>query len=386
MSYEHLHRYKFVTDFVKDKKVLDLGCGEGYGCFMLSDAAASVVGIDIADEATKHASIRYQRENLKFIQGSMTNIPITGEGLFDVIVCFEALEHIAEQNELMSEVRRLLKKDGIFIVSTPNKHELHSGNPGYHNEFHMKELDLDEFKRLLTGNFKNINLYGQKVIPASNIFPLYEDVITSKDFLIEKVNNEFEFLDSADRKAKLFIAIASDGNLDRNKFSEKSNLFDVSETYFHCIDDHISNLEDALKNRDEHISNLDGILKSKDLYISSLETRVDDNEERQRLIPGIVSKFVEGLKQENISSSLAIRIGEMCFSLDVVDNADYFFKKALRIEPGSSDALNNLGVLSCRNGDYDMARDYFMRSLDCDPENEDAKVNLAAVSEDNGIA
>jgi tetratricopeptide (TPR) repeat protein len=316
----------------------------------------------------------------------MTNIPITGEGLFDVIVCFEALEHIAEQNELMSEVRRLLKKDGIFIVSTPNKHELHSGNPGYHNEFHMKELDLDEFKRLLTGNFKNINLYGQKVIPASNIFPLYEDVITSKDFLIEKVNNEFEFLDSADRKAKLFIAIASDGNLDRNKFSEKSNLFDVSETYFHCIDDHISNLEDALKNRDEHISNLDGILKSKDLYISSLETRVDDNEERQRLIPGIVSKFVEGLKQENISSSLAIRIGEMCFSLDVVDNADYFFKKALRIEPGSSDALNNLGVLSCRNGDYDMARDYFMRSLDCDPENEDAKVNLAAVSEDNGIA
>ncbi|UCH43944.1 MAG: tetratricopeptide repeat protein, partial [Nitrospiraceae bacterium] len=68
------------------------------------------------------------------------------------------------------------------------------------------------------------------------------------------------------------------------------------------------------------------------------------------------------------------------------ENADYFFKKALRIEPGSSDALNNLGVLSCRNGDYDMARDYFMRSLDCNPGNEDAKVNLAALSEGIEIA
>ncbi len=188
-------------------------------------------------------------------------------------------------------------------------------------------------------------------------------------------------MDSVDRNAKLFIAIASDENLDSNKFSEKSNLLDVSDTYFHYMDDHISNLEDALSSRDDHISNLDGILKSKELYISSLETMDANNEKRLQMIPEIVCKLIEDLKQENISSSLSIRIGEMCFGLDIYDNANYFFEKALNIEPGSSDALNNLGVLSSRNGDYDMAREYFMRSLDHNPENEEAKVNLATISE-----
>ena len=82
---------------------------------------------------------------------------------------------------------------------------------------------------------------------------------------------------------------------------------------------------------------------------------------------------------------MLVEAGEVCFSLGVYGNANYFFEKALNIDPGSSDALNNLGVLNCRNRDYDMARDYFMRSLDHNPENEEAKVNLAMVSEITGM-
>jgi arylsulfatase len=380
MNYEHLHRYRFVKEFIKGKKVLDLGCGEGYGSFMLSDYAYSVTGIDIADEAVRHASFKYQKENIKFIQGSMADVPIEGEGLFDVVVCFEALEHMTEQDELMREVKRLLKKDGILFVSTPNKHELHSENPGYQNEFHVKELDLDEFKSLLTGNFKNISLYGQKVYPSSNIFPLYEEGTTSREFLIEKVDGEYCFLNSVKKKATLFIAIASDGNLDSNKFAEKSNLLDVSGSYFHSMDAHISNLENALSNRDNHISNLEGTLQSKDLYISSLEATIANNEERLKLMPDIVKNLIEGLRQESISPSLSVRIGEVCFSLGIFDSADYLFKKALAVDPGNSEALNNLGVLCCQEGDYETARSYFIKSLDHNPEYEEAKVNLDLVS------
>ena len=119
IHYEHLHRYKFAKEFVKDKMVLDLACGEGYGSFLLSATAKEVVGIDINKETITHASSKYLKNNLRFITGSISSIPILEEKIFDVIVCFEAIEHIKEHDSLIKEVKRLLKDDGIFIVSTP---------------------------------------------------------------------------------------------------------------------------------------------------------------------------------------------------------------------------------------------------------------------------
>jgi 2-polyprenyl-3-methyl-5-hydroxy-6-metoxy-1,4-benzoquinol methylase len=47
---EHYHRYATVLDVVKEKNVLDVACGEGYGSFFMAEVAASVVGVDISDE------------------------------------------------------------------------------------------------------------------------------------------------------------------------------------------------------------------------------------------------------------------------------------------------------------------------------------------------
>src|SRR5271157_1669541 len=122
INYEHLHRYGLAKEFVKGKNVLDLASGEGYGSFMLSAKAHSVTGVDIDDLSIKHASSKYVKENLRFIKGSIIDVPVKGENRFDVVVCFEALEHIEDHDGLMKEVKRLLKADGIFIVSTPNKY------------------------------------------------------------------------------------------------------------------------------------------------------------------------------------------------------------------------------------------------------------------------
>jgi len=101
IHYEHLHRYLFATQFVKNKVVLDLGCGEGYGSYILSKVAKRVLGIDIDEKSIKHASSRYIRENLEFLQGSATEIPIDGEEIFDVVVCFEVLEYISEHEKML---------------------------------------------------------------------------------------------------------------------------------------------------------------------------------------------------------------------------------------------------------------------------------------------
>src|SRR5262245_51049092 len=122
IAYEHLHRYAYAAELTKDKRVLDLACGEGYGARMLAETASSVVGIDIDENVIRHASVKYAGStNLQFISGSITAVPIQDAHSFDVVTCFEAIEHIEDQEALLAEVKRLLKPDGTFIVSTPNK-------------------------------------------------------------------------------------------------------------------------------------------------------------------------------------------------------------------------------------------------------------------------
>ena len=62
IAYEHIQRYLFAANFVADKTVLDVACGEGYGSGLLSSRAARVVGLDIDRPAIAAATERYRRE------------------------------------------------------------------------------------------------------------------------------------------------------------------------------------------------------------------------------------------------------------------------------------------------------------------------------------
>jgi arylsulfatase len=274
INYEHLHRYRFAKEFVKGKKVLDLACGEGYGSFMLSEDADSVLGIDIDDLSVRHASSKYIKEHLEFIKGSITDIPIESEKIFDVIVCFEALEHIEEHDELMNEVKRLLKDDGIFIVSTPNK-SIYSDQPNFQNLFHLKELYFDEFKALLNRNFKNTIIYGQKVYPSSNIFPVFRGSATTKDYVIEKGDRAFLFVQSERKEARYFIAVSSNSPLKEEAIN--SHLLDISEALFKQQDGRIANLETAINEKEVCISSLQGTLRERETHIVNLERQREEN-------------------------------------------------------------------------------------------------------------
>lgn len=172
MSYEHWHRYFVASEFVQSKVILDIASGEGYGSYILAEKASSVVGVGLSEEAVHYASSKYPKDNLEFLLGSVTNIPVKGESVFDVIISFETIEHISfdDQQKFMQEVKRLLKPGGVFIVSTPNK-LLCSDIPQYQNEHHVNEYYIDEFVKFLGEHFKNFALLGQKVYPVSYIWP-----------------------------------------------------------------------------------------------------------------------------------------------------------------------------------------------------------------------
>jgi len=173
VRYEHFHRYAMCLNHVKGKKVLDIACGEGYGSAILAGSAASVVGVDVSEDAVKHAKDKYARvDNLSFQQGSVDQIPVKTDSI-DVVVSFETIEHVDCHQEMLSEIKRVLKSDGILIISTPDKDAYAAVSPDY-NEYHVKELLYGEFKDLLLSSFNNVLCFGQRLATGSLIFPLVQ--------------------------------------------------------------------------------------------------------------------------------------------------------------------------------------------------------------------
>src|SRR5258708_7938926 len=102
------------------KRVLDVGCGTGYGAAELATQARAATGIDIAPDAVTDARNQFARGNLTFLAGSATALPFA-DASFDLITAFEVIEHLADWQTMLAEARRVLHPQGVFLVSTPNK-------------------------------------------------------------------------------------------------------------------------------------------------------------------------------------------------------------------------------------------------------------------------
>lgn len=175
---DHLHRYSLAFDLVKNKDVLDIASGEGYGSFLLALHAKSIVGVDISEETVQHAIDKYNKNNLQFKVGSADSIPLDDNSI-DIVTSFETIEHHDKHNEMMQEIKRVLKSDGILLISSPDKLN-YSELPNIKNPFHVKELYQQEFKQLLQKFFSNVvflnqkNVFGSLIIPEKDI-SVYEE-------------------------------------------------------------------------------------------------------------------------------------------------------------------------------------------------------------------
>jgi hypothetical protein len=223
---------------------------------MLAKEAEYVVGIEIDRTTVEHARAKYKRDNLEFIQASILAIPIKGEGLFDVAVCFEGIEHVAEHEKLLSEVKRLLKQDGLFIVSTPHK-ALYSDAPAFDNPYHVKELYLDEFESLLNRYFRHLQLWGQRVYAGSNIWSIAPaKPVGYSEAVIKKGDREFYFTQRESKQPMYLLAIASNAPLEADKYQLDSWLVDASSI--------------LLKDYEKQIAELSGLVQAKDTQIAEL--------------------------------------------------------------------------------------------------------------------
>ncbi|WP_411879199.1 glycosyltransferase [Polaromonas sp. YR568] len=169
---EHYHRYAIAQQLARGKDVLDVACGEGYGSAFLAETALSVCGVDVSEEAVAHARTSYQSGNLKFHHSSATQLPFEAAS-FDLVVSFETIEHLLEQDGMLNEIERVLRPDGMLIISSPNR-PVFREESNEDNHFHVKELDFREFDELLNSRFGHIQYLGQKMLMVSAIQPLLE--------------------------------------------------------------------------------------------------------------------------------------------------------------------------------------------------------------------
>jgi SAM-dependent methyltransferase len=162
LSAPHVARYLFAADFVRQKRVLDAGCGSGYGSLLLAAAgAAQVVGIDLDPASIEQAQQRYLHPRVSYVVDDCQTIA-AASGPWDVICSFENIEHLTEPQRFLAAAAQQLAADGVLIVSTPDRADTPpfvDGRP--RNEFHVNEWYRDEYLRLLTPYFDEVELRVQ---------------------------------------------------------------------------------------------------------------------------------------------------------------------------------------------------------------------------------
>lgn len=157
-------------DFSKSPRILDLGCGDGVLSYLLWKKGARVVGIDVADEAISYAFNRLgYLKGIEFVLGSAYDMPFTDES-FDYVVSSDVIEHLEFPDKMISEIKRVLKENGMAVITTPIR-------------FTEFPLDKTHFREFFPSEFKEIFEREFKIVRIIYSHPLFWSELQNKAIL-----------------------------------------------------------------------------------------------------------------------------------------------------------------------------------------------------------
>ncbi|MFC1924393.1 class I SAM-dependent methyltransferase [Chloroflexota bacterium] len=153
----HIGRYVFAGQFVKGMVVLDIACGVSYGsAYLIDKGAKAVIGGDYSAEAIESGRLHYQKDGIHLLRCDAQQMPF-GDDSFDVVVSMETIEHLERYDDFLKECYRVIKENGIFICSTPNR----EARIAYKSVYHFREFSAYELRQLIERHFTRVRLYGQ---------------------------------------------------------------------------------------------------------------------------------------------------------------------------------------------------------------------------------
>jgi len=247
---EHLARYTFAARLAHGKRVLDAGCGAGYGSAELAQTADFVAGADRAREAVDFAHANYRLPNLTFEQASCTALPHAA-GRFDLVVAFEVIEHLENWRDFLLEARRVLAAGGQFIVSTPNRlYYTESRGLSGANPFHTHEFDFEEFRGELKSVFPYVTLFLENHVEGVTFQP-HESGNT--------VEVRVDAGEPAPDESHFFVAVCA----------HRPQIGTPTFVY-------VPRVANVLRERERHIAKLEGEIAAKDEWLAQARREHQD--------------------------------------------------------------------------------------------------------------
>ncbi len=165
---DHIERYRFACKHAKGKSVLDIACGVGYsGPKFIEAGAVSYDGVDINEKLIEYAKITYGSDLISYSVGDITTF--NNNKMYDLITCYETIEHVKNFEAAIQNLHSLLKPGGILFISSPNRTVTSPSaltiNDKPSNEFHTQEFIPEELLSILNKNGFTAGrdkLYGQR--------------------------------------------------------------------------------------------------------------------------------------------------------------------------------------------------------------------------------
>lgn len=164
----HRAAYAHAIQNGRGERLLDLGCGTGYGTAELADALAGAMRVFGLDRV--HPAQSSRRDNARYLRGDLHGIPLAAE-TFDTITSFQVIEHLEDPRPYLQAIARLLRKDGVAHISTPNILTSDRVNP-----WHVHEYEAAELQGKLREHFDEVEMLGVGIGPA--VAPYFEERLT----------------------------------------------------------------------------------------------------------------------------------------------------------------------------------------------------------------
>ncbi|MGB5981764.1 MAG: class I SAM-dependent methyltransferase [Nonlabens sp.] len=204
-------------------RVLEIGCGEGYGLDKIYRNADQLFLYDKSKYSQRICKRKFP--NAIFINKNIDDIYSMDLGKMDHILCFQFIEHIQYQKKLIDHLVKMLKPGGKLYISTPNKCQTLIRNP-----WHLKELDEREFKNLVTYKYYKTSIEG--LFASDNLLPYYASNRSNVSFLNKSLNGFLNRLPGAILKIPYEVGNRINRNRLLRLHSQTINNLSKSDYYF----------------------------------------------------------------------------------------------------------------------------------------------------------
>lgn len=161
----HIATYRFAEQFTQGKRVLDFGCGSGYGSAQIAQTASHVTAVDVAEDAVAYAREQFPRENLEFRAiDPAARLPFENAS-FDTVLSFQVFEHVIDTAHYLTEIRRVLAPQGRLVLVTPDRSTRLLPLQRPWNRWHVHEYGNRELADTLSRHFSEVEVLGMTAKP-----------------------------------------------------------------------------------------------------------------------------------------------------------------------------------------------------------------------------